>query len=64
VIDWRKKKRKSEDLCENVFGQTGALEEGYGFGTADTAVSIQIGTSEISIEEIYIRCWRCHQQKK
>lgn len=55
--------RDENYLRENLLGQTRALEEGDSFGTADTAISIQIRTSKISIEEIDIRrlvLTRCH----
>ena len=38
-----------------MLGQTGALEEGDGFGAADFAIAVQIGATEIRIEEIHIR---------
>lgn len=43
------------DLSKNLLRQTGALEEGDGFGAADFAVAVQIGSTEIRIEEIHIR---------
>jgi len=55
-----REEERDSDLRKDLLGQTGALEEGDGLGTADTAVSIQIGASKISIEEIDIRCCRCH----
>ena len=51
----RERRRERNYLSKNLLRQTGALEEGDSFSTADTAVAIQIGTSEISIEEIYVR---------
>jgi len=49
------RKKEGGDLSKDVIGQTGASEEGNGFNTADTAVTIQIGTTEVSIVEIHIR---------
>lgn len=54
------RRKEGADLRKDVLGQTGALEEGDSFGTADTAVPIQIGTSKIRIEEIDVRRCRCH----
>lgn len=42
-------------LRKNLLGQTGALEEGDGFGSTDSAIAVQIGSAEIRIEEIHIR---------
>jgi len=61
-----KKSLASLVSCSTVWGKrkreivSGALEEGDGLGAADTVVTIQMGASKISIEEIDIRCCRCH----
>ena len=47
-------------VSKNLLRQTGALEEGDNFRIVDTAVAIQICTSKISIEEIYIRSLSNH----
>ncbi|RXH97846.1 hypothetical protein DVH24_010171 [Malus domestica] len=44
-----------EYLRKDLFGETGALEESDGFIGTNLAIAVQIGSSEMRIEEIHIR---------